>query len=54
MKIGTVPCLVVVHGADEKRLAAGQWVRVKECEGDKWHQVYVEHIDGDGNIFASR
>jgi hypothetical protein len=54
MKLGTMPKVVLIHGADKRRLAAGQWVRIKESEGDKWHSVLVEHIRECGTVVASR
>ena len=55
MKIGTMPlCMVLVHGSDRQKLTPGNWVRIKEAEGDKWHQVLVTKINDGGDIFAAR
>ena len=51
-KLGTVPALVWVHGKDQ--IEVGKWVRIKECEGDTWHSVFVDKINEDGYFFASR
>lgn len=53
MKIGTIPCLVWVHGSDKNKMSPGNWVRIKEMEGDRWHKVLITDVI-DGNIFASR
>lgn len=54
MKLGTIPKVVLVHGADKKKMKAGKWIRIKESEGDKWHQVLVEDVRDDGTVVASR
>jgi hypothetical protein len=54
MKLGTVPCCVLIHGTDRKRMAPGKWIRIKECEGDRWHAVLVTEINETGHVFASR
>ena len=54
MKIGTMPCLVWIHGTDRKRMAPGLWIRVKEERGGRWTQVLIDRIDDEGHVFASR
>ena len=54
MKLGTVPHVVLIHGADKRRMSAGKWIRIKESQGDKWHSVLVEAIRDDGTVVASR
>jgi hypothetical protein len=54
MKLGTIPALVLVHGADRKRMAAGVSVRIKEREGDRWKRVTVDRVADDGYVFASQ
>lgn len=54
MKLGTVPRVVLIHGADKRRMSAGKWIRIKESQGDKWHSVLVEAIRDDGTVVASR
>ena len=54
MKIGTVPHVVLVHGADAKRMNPGVYVRIKESEGDKWHTVLVREVRDGEQVFADR
>jgi len=54
MKLGTIPMLVLIHGGDKKRLAAGRWVRIKDSECGKWYKVLVEHIRPCGTVVASK
>lgn len=51
-KIGTVPSVVRVHGGDV--LAPGRYVRIQECENDKWHDVLVTAVHEDGYFKANR
>lgn len=51
-KIGTMPAMVIVHGSDS--VLPGNWIRVKERAGDRWHRILVEAINEDGYFFASR
>lgn len=51
-KLGTMPALVLVHGKD--RIEPDNWIRIKECEGDKWHEVFVISVMDDGYFFADR
>lgn len=53
-KLGTMPGLVDLHGADAKRLAPGLWVRVRECAGGPWNRVLVTRVDPDGYFMADR
>lgn len=51
-KIGTIPALVLIHKSDKVQI--GSYVRVKECEGDKWHRLLITNINEDGYIFFTR
>lgn len=53
-KLGTMPALVWLHGADAKHLAPGRWVRVREMIGGKWSRVLVNRVDSDGYFQADR
>ncbi len=50
-KLGTVPTIAMVHGADAKRMSIGSWVRIKESEGDKWHRVHLTGYDRDADNY---
>ena len=54
IKLGTIPALVLIHGSDKIRLKVGQWIRIKEHQGDKWHKVFIDQINEGGTIFATR
>lgn len=52
-KIGTMPMLVLVHGAD-KAMKAGKWIRIKYAEGGRWERVLVTRVDPDGYFMANK
>lgn len=54
MKIGTVPCVALIHGTDKKAMRQGSIIRIKECEGDRWHTVMVDEVRPCGTVVASR
>jgi len=51
-KLGTIPAVVRVHGKD--KVTIGGWVRVQECENDKWKSVLVTEVHDDGYFKADR
>ncbi|HUR09641.1 MAG TPA: hypothetical protein VM347_44385 [Nonomuraea sp.] len=51
-KLGTIPAIVVVHGAD--RVEVGRRVRIKERDGDRWHKVLVTQLGPGDHFFADR
>lgn len=53
-KIGTVPCVIWIHGRDKRYMAPGKRIRIKEREGDHWHHVTVTAVNPDGHVFADR
>lgn len=48
-KLGTQPAQAIIHGSDERRMAVGDWVRIKERAGDKWHRVLCTSVERDTN-----
>lgn len=56
-KIGTMPSTVVrVHGSDKNKIKPGNWIRVKEREGQRgWTRILIDTVyDHNGFFFASR
>lgn len=51
-KLGTVPAVVRLHGADT--VEAGRIVRVQEAPGAKWEAVLVHDVSTDGHFKAER
>ena len=51
-KLGTMPALVIIHGADE--VIVGRRIRIKESDRDRWHRVRVTKVNPDGYFFADR
>lgn len=47
-----MPAVVRVHGKD--KIIPGSYVRIQECENDKWHEVYVIEVHPDGYFRADR